>query len=158
MKALTPCLNFNGNAREAFDFYASVFRGEIRSVLKYGDLDMTSGMPDADLAKLAHIHLVLGDDLNIIGSDIPESFGSPHQLGNHVQITIEPESSEEAERLFASLSEGGNVSMPLQPTEWAEQFGECIDRFGIGWMINYTGDVEFSSGRLAAEGAESGAR
>ena len=151
MKALIPCLNFNGNAREAFEFYASVFRGEIRSLLKYGDLDMTSGMPDADLAKLAHIQLALGDDLTIIGSDMPQSFGTPHQLGNHVQITIEPESSEEAERLFASLSEGGKVSMPLQPTEWAEQYGECTDRFGIGWMINYTGDVQFTRGRVAAE-------
>lgn len=157
MKSLTPCLNFNGNAREAFEFYASVFGGEIRAVLTYGDLEMTSGMPDADLIKLAHINLALSDGLSIIGSDMPESFGAPHQLGNHIQLTIEPETSEEAQRLYAELSEGGKVNMPLQPTEWAAQFGECIDRFGVGWMINYTGGVEFSGGSTAAQSVEAGA-
>ncbi len=144
MKALTPCLNFGGNAREAFDFYQSIFGGEITAVLRYRDLQMTAGMPEGDLDRIAHIYLDLGNGLSIIGSDFPDSYKEPYVPGNNVQLTVEPETAEDAKRAFAALSEGGKVNMELEPTEWAELFGDCIDRYGVGWLFNYTGNVQFN--------------
>jgi PhnB protein len=56
---------------------------------------------------------------------------------------VEAESAEEADRVFDALAEGGSVEMPLQRTEWAEKYGMCADRFGVQWMMDYTGSVEF---------------
>jgi PhnB protein len=67
-------------------------------------------------------------------------------IGNNFYITLAPESAEEADALFNALSEGGTVEMPLQKTEWAEKHGSCADRFGVQWMIDYAGGVDFSEG------------
>ena len=64
-------------------------------------------------------------------------------IGNNFFITLEPETGEEADRVFAALSVGGRVTMPLERTEWAEKHGQCVDKFGIQWMVDYTGNVQF---------------
>ncbi|MBW3672298.1 MAG: VOC family protein [Acidobacteria bacterium] len=61
--------------------------------------------------------------------------------GNNFSITLDPETVEEADRLISALSSGGSVEMPLQKTEWADKFGACTDRFGVQWMINYSGSA-----------------
>jgi PhnB protein len=64
-------------------------------------------------------------------------------VGNNYYISLEPETGEEADRLFNALSAAGETEMPLQPTEWAEKYGSCTDRFGVQWMVSYTGNVRF---------------
>lgn len=145
MKTVTPIITFDGNAREAFDFYKSVFGGEFTSVMRYRDMQMTANLPEDELDRIAHVALPLGRDYMIMGGDSLNSFGKPLKAGNNVGITLEPSDAQEADRLYNALSDGGEVEMPLEQTEWAEKFGQCIDRFGIQWVINYTGNVQFES-------------
>jgi PhnB protein len=147
MKVANPYLYFAGNTEEAFGFYRSVFGGDFRGVLRYGDFpENPMGIPDEDLDKIAHIALPLGNESLLMGTDYLDSFPDTLTMGNNVVITLEPESGEEAERLFGALSEGGKVTHPLRTTEWAEKHGGCQDRFGVHWMVDYTGNVRFSEG------------
>jgi PhnB protein len=136
---IMPTLVFDGNTREAFDFYKSVFGAELSALLRYRDLEGASGVPAHELDRIAHITLPLGNAQVLMASDNLEAFRESVVVGNNFYIMIEPESAEDASRLFDALSDEGRVQMPLEATEWAEGFGQCVDRFGIQWMINYTG-------------------
>jgi PhnB protein len=143
MKSVNPYLYFAGNTEEAFNFYKSVFGGEFLMVLRYRDFPGNSmGVAEGELDRIAHIGLPLGEADVLMGTDAVGD--QALTMGTNIHLTIEPESAEEAERLFAALSAGGRVAMPLHRTEWAEKHGACVDRFGIQWMLDYTGNVEFS--------------
>ncbi len=141
MKHANPYLNFAGNTEEAFRFYRSVFGGDFPVVLRFREFGPGMDGPDGD--KLAHIALPLGSSM-LMGTDALESHGRTLVAGNNFSIHLEAESAEEAQRLFDALSDGGSVTMPLAPTEWAEAYGMCSDRFGVQWMVNWTGRVEFT--------------
>lgn len=142
MKAVNPYLNFNGNTEEAFRFYQTVFGGDLQ-IIRFEDFGENSmGVPDEDLTKIAHVALPLRDGSMLMGTDTLESLGQELTMGNNFSITLEAESDEEAEKIFNALSDGGKVEMPLAKTEWAEKYGMCADRFGVRWMVNYTGDVQ----------------
>jgi PhnB protein len=146
MKAVHPYLNFDGNTLEVFEFYRSVFGGEFTNVTRYADMGNGMGVPEAERGRIANIGLPLGGGAVLMATDSVSAFPRKLRPGNNFYITLEPESKEEAERVFGQLSEGGVVEMPLQHTEWAESYGSFIDRFGIGWMVNYSGAVEFTAG------------
>ena len=149
MKSVSPYLNFKGNTKEAFDFYKSVFGGEFQAVVRFRDFgDNGMGVAERDLDKIAHIALPLGHSL-LMGTDVVDTMPMTFTLGNNVYISLEPESAEEAERLFSALSVGGRSEMPLQATAWAEKYGSCVDRFGVQWMVSYAGNVEFAPGQSA---------
>jgi PhnB protein len=74
-----------------------------------------------------------------MGTDAPESMGFNLIAGNNVHINLEPDTLEEAEKLFVSLSVGGKVSMPLTKMFWGAHFGSLTDQFGIQWMVNCAG-------------------
>lgn len=139
MKAANPYLNFDGNTEEAFTFYQSVFGGDFPVVVRFKDLDDVH-VPEEEQDQIAHIALPLGPNHMLMGTDVLESDDRTLTIGNNFSITISAESTEEATDLFEGLSDGGEVEMPLQETEWAEQFGHCVDKFGVRWMIDYTGD------------------
>ena len=143
MKAVSPYLNFAGNTEEAFKFYQTVFGGELQ-IVRFKDLGDDMGATGEDLNKIANIALPLSKHSVLLGNDVLDSFPGELTIGNNVYITLEPESAGEAEQLFNALSDGGDVEMPLQETEWAEKYGSCVDKFGVQWMINYTGDVSFT--------------
>jgi PhnB protein len=145
MKAVSPYLNFAGNTEDAFNFYRSVFGGEFTSVTRFRDFGNPMGVAEADLDKIANIGLALGPNCILMGTDVVEGW-RPLEVGNNVYITLETDSGDEADRLFDTLSEGGNVEMPLDRTMWAEKYGVCADRFGIQWMVMYTGSVEYAGG------------
>jgi len=151
MKTVNPYLNFAGNTEEAFEFYRSVFGGEFLAVVRFKDFGGMDGMelPATDLEKIGHIALPLGDGHILMGTDALESMGQSLTFGNNSYISLEADEPEEAERLFGALSEGGNVEMPLQKTEWAEKYGSCADRYGVQWMVSYTGDVRWGEGGAA---------
>lgn len=143
MKTVNPYLNFPGNTEEAFTFYKSVFGGEFSDLLSFRDMgDNSMEVPDHELDKIAHIALPLGNDTLLMATDSLEAW-EPLRPGNNFYIHLEAESAEEAERLFEQLSAGGSNNMPLQKTEWAEKFGECVDRYSVRWMVMFTGNVEF---------------
>jgi PhnB protein len=139
-----PYLNFDGNTEEAFTFYRSVFGGEFSAVIRFRDFpDNVMGVSESELDKIAHIALPLGEDTLLMATDVVGSMPVALTVGNNFYIAIEPESAEEADTLFNALSAGGRIAMPLQQTEWAEKHGSFADRFGVQWMIDYTGSAEF---------------
>lgn len=145
MKVTNPYLNFRGTTEEAFTFYKSVFGGEFLDVVRYGSFpDNSMGIPDDQLAKIAHIALALNGGSVLMGTDVFES-RRPLIMGNNIYIHLEADSLGEAQRLFGGLSSGGEAEMLPQKTEWAELFGSCKDKFGVQWMVMYTGDVAYSA-------------
>lgn len=138
MPKLNPYLNFDGKAEEAFNFYKSVFGGEFAGgVHKMGDAPGCENLSAEEKNRVMHIALPIGDDL-LMASDIMPSIGQKLIEGNNNQISIFPESREEADRLFNSLSAGGVVEMPLADQFWGDYFGAFTDKYGIKWMINYS--------------------
>jgi PhnB protein len=143
MKALTPYLNFDGTTEEAFTFYAQVLGGQIMGVARFRDFGSMAQLPEADLDKVANVALALPNGTMLMGTDMLASLGQQFRPGNDFALHLEVDDTAEAERLFAALSEGGTVSMEPAPTEWAEWFAGCTDRFGVEWMISCTGSVVF---------------
>ena len=144
MKAVNPYLNFKGNTEEAFNFYKSVFGGEFQGVMRFRDFgDNTMGIPEHELDKIAHIALPLGGGALLMATDVVDGMPGTFTVGTNTYIALDPDSADEAERLFDGLAAGGQVQMPLQQTECAEKYGSLVDRFGVQWMVSYAGSVTF---------------
>lgn len=145
MKSANPYVYFPGNTEEAFGFYKSVFGGEFMGMLRYRDFGESGmGLPESAMDKIAHTALPLGGGNILMATDQMDP-KVPLVVGNNFYIALEADSEEEADRVFNALSAGGSVEMPLQPTEWAEKYGICKDRFGVQWMMSYTGKVTFKA-------------
>ena len=133
---LNTYLFFNGNCREAFEFYRSVFGGEFVTLQTFGDGPADMQIPDGEHARIMHVSYPIGTSI-LMGSDVPSTSGHPVNTGNNFSISYLSGSREETDGLFAKLSEGGNVTMPLTDTFWGAYFGSCTDKFGINWQLNY---------------------
>lgn len=135
---LHPYLNFDGNAKEAFDFYRSIFGGEFTAVVTFGGFPMEGvEVPPADQDKMMHIGLQVGDNI-LMASDAIDAFGHKTVQGNNFYISIQPDSREEADRIFNALSQGADIGMPITDQPWGDYYGHLTDKFGIGWMVNYS--------------------
>jgi PhnB protein len=135
-------LNFDRTTEEAFNFYKSVFGTEfVGGISRMGDAPPQEGQPplsDADKQLVMNVQLpILGGHL-IMGTDAVESMGFKLIQGNNVYISLAPDTRAEADRLFAALSEGGNVQVPMSDAFWGDYFGSLVDRYGTQWMINTT--------------------
>ena len=131
---LVSYLFFKDNAAEAFDFYARCLGGQIAMKVTMGD--MSGGTAPAAIRDLiAHVRLEAGEAV-LMGSDWcnPDSGPYPGIHGNAVPLSVDQ--PEQAERVFAALSEGGQVTMPMTETDWALRFGMLTDRYGAMWMVN----------------------
>ena len=141
MASVSTYLNFNGTTEEAFTFYAGVFGTEIAGIFRMGDAPPMEGQPElseADKKLVMNIALpILGGHL-LMGTDAVESMGQKLNQGNNIYICLDPDTRADADRLFAALSEGGEVHMPLEDQFWGDYFGDCTDKYGTQWMINCT--------------------
>lgn len=137
MKSINPYLLFAGKAEEAFNFYQSIFGGEIVNIQRYKDSSEPDYIRPDDLNKIMHIYLKIKDGIFLMGSDSLEPVGHEIQIGNNVHINFNMETEEEAQRIFNNLSHGGTVQMQLQKTFWGALFGMVKDKFGMNWMISY---------------------
>lgn len=141
MAQINPYLNFKGNCEEAFDFYKSVFGGEYPYVGRFKDMPPSEdgkGMPPEFGEKIMHISLPInGGETMLFGSDACGPWGDSTIIGNNVQLSINADSEEDADRLYNGLSAGGNAVMPMNKTFWGAYFGMFVDKFGINWMVNY---------------------
>lgn len=140
MARVNTYLNFPRSTEEAFNFYRSVFNTDFAGpIARFKDVPSQPGqppLPAADQELVMHIALpILGGHL-LMGTDAPESMGFTVTPGNNVHISLEPDTRAETERLFAGLSQGGKVEMPLQDMFWGAYFGSFTDRYGIRWMVN----------------------
>lgn len=141
MPSVSIYLNFPGNAEEAFLHYQTVFGGEFDGgFMRFGEMppdDTSMGtINEADKNKIMHVSLPILGGFNLMGTDITESMGMTITFGNNAYINLEPDTVEETDRLFAALSDGGKVEMPLENTFWGAYYGSCTDRFGVKWMFN----------------------
>jgi PhnB protein len=140
MASINPYINFNGNAEEAFNFYKSVFGGEVESIIRFKDIASAEfPVPEEEAEKLMRIVLPIGDS-KLIANDVPVAMGPVSENENRSKIAVSADSHEEAERLFAGLSEGGVVEMPMDQSPWGTYFAMFRDKYGIEWT------VEFESG------------
>jgi PhnB protein len=92
---------------------------------------------EEDKNKIMHVSLPISKETVLMGSDAGCDWTSQFKAGNNFSISINAESKEEAEKLFAGLSAGGMVTMPMADTFWGAYFGMFTDKFGINWMVNY---------------------
>ena len=133
---LTTYLTFKDNCREAFEFYRSCFGGEFESLSTFADGPDDMGIEEEHLGLIMHVSLPIGST-RLMGSDHLEVFTGPLVIGNNFSVSIEPDSREDADNLFAKLSDRGAVTMPLEETFWGAYFGAFTDRFGVAWQINF---------------------
>jgi PhnB protein len=135
MAELNPYLNFADNCEEVFNFYKSVFGGEFLTLMRFGEMPAEYQPAEGESQKLMHVALPIGKHTVLMGSDTPGNMPRPAR-GSNFSIAIQPETEEEAKRIFDGLSEGGNITMPLSETFWSKSFGMFTDKFGIDWMVN----------------------
>lgn len=137
MATINPYINFNGNAEEAFDFYKSVFGGEFTSVVRFKDLAGPDFLvPESEADKLMRIVLPIGPNV-LISNDVPAAMGPVNENENRSKIAVSTETREEAERIFAGLSVGGTVEMPMDESPWGTYFAMFRDKFGIEWTVEF---------------------
>ncbi len=131
---LNPYINFNGNAKEAMEFYKNAFGGNLTiSTYKEG------GMPhDAtEEAKIMHAMLIADNGITIMASDTPH--GWAYSPGTNVSISLSGDNEAELKGYWDKLTEGGKIDQPLEKAPWGDQFGMFTDKFGIRWMVNIAG-------------------
>ncbi|MFP3591299.1 VOC family protein [Chryseobacterium sp. SIMBA_038] len=139
MASVNVYLTFNGNCREAFDFYKSVFGGEYMYIGTFGEMPPMEGQEakEEDKDKVMHVSLPISKETTLMGSDAGCDWVSQFKTGNNFSISINADSKEEADKLFAGLSADGLVTMAMADTFWGAYFGMFTDKFGINWMVNY---------------------
>lgn len=130
--SFNPYIFFSGDCAEAFALYSSVF-GVQAEVMRHGDLPPgVEPMEGARPEHVMHASIQIGDSY-LMGSDDPTGDGGP-KLG--ISVSYSAPDIANAQAVFAALSEGGRVDMPLEPTFWSPMFGAVVDRFGVSWMID----------------------
>jgi PhnB protein len=126
---LNPYISFRDNAREALDFYRDVFGGDV-SVMTFGDMGSTG--PEAD--KVMHGQLDSARGFTLMAADTPP--GMDVNPGDNISVSLSGDDDAELRGYWEKLSAGGTVSVPLEKQMWGDEFGMCVDRFGINWMVN----------------------
>jgi PhnB protein len=123
MITINPWINFNGNAEEAFDFYKSVFGGDVRKVE-----NVIEGN------KMMHITLPIGKDTMLIANNVPEGMGQVNENENRSKIAVSTDNKGEAEKIFNGLSTGGIVEVPMSDG-MGLYMGMFRDKYGIEWIV-----------------------
>ena len=127
---LNPYISFNGDARQAMEFYGDVFGGTA-AMSTFGEF----GAPDPAAADLImHAMLETPGGFALMASDTPP--GMDYDPGTNVSISLSGDDAGELRGYWEKLSDGGTVSVPLEKQMWGDEFGACRDRFGISWMVN----------------------
>lgn len=140
MARVTTYLNFSDKTEEAFTFYKSIFGGEfVGGIARMKDAPVQDGHPplsEKDKNLVMHIELEILGGHHLMGTDAPESMGFTVTIGNNVHINLEPDTKEEAKKIFEMLSKDGKITMPLQDMFWGAYYGSCTDKYGVQWMVN----------------------
>lgn len=127
---LNPYLSFADNARQAMEFYKTVFGGDL-SIMSFTDGGMAQDPADAN--KVMHSQLVVSDGYWLMGSDTPKSMGEPRPNGT---ISLSGDEDAVLRGYWEKLSQGANIIEPLKTAPWGDSFGMLVDKFGTSWMVN----------------------
>jgi len=132
--SFAPYLSFDGDCAAAMRFYEKVLGAELRALLTYGQAPgMDTHIAPVDRDRVMHAHLV-HPNFALMGGDA--TGGMPYQKVQGISLALSYDDVAEARRVFDALCEGGNVTMPMAESFWAEAFGSVTDRYGIAWLVN----------------------
>lgn len=134
MSTAIAYLAFDGTCAEAMRFYESTLNGRLEILLSGAQSPMAEQMPKEYADRILHARLALPGGGLLYGGDAPVHV--PYEGIKGVSITLNYEDNAEAERVFAALTADGQVTMPMQPSFWAERWGMGVDRFGTPWIVN----------------------
>lgn len=132
MARLNPYLNFRDSARQAMEFYHSVFGGELK-VQTFEEFHASDDPAEKD--KVMHAALV-ADGITLMASDTPNRM--EFKPGNTMSLSLTGDNEGELRGYFDQLSAGGKITMPMEQAQWGDTFGMCTDQFGVQWMVNIT--------------------
>ena len=127
---LNPYISFGGDARQAMEFYKQVLGGTL-TLSTFGESGAADA-PDAD--KIMHGQLETDSGFTLMGADTPP--GMEHNPGTNIAVSLSGDNADELHGYWEKLSKAGTVSVPLEKQMWGDEFGMCVDQFGIGWMVN----------------------
>ncbi len=131
---LNPYIGFKDNAREAMQFYQSVFGGNL-TMSTFAEFQMAEDPAESE--KIMHSQLDTDNGLTLMAADTPNQM--PYEDGSRVTISLSGESDSELRGYWERLAEGGTVTMPLEQAPWGDSFGMLTDRYGVSWMVNIAG-------------------
>ncbi|KNH15186.1 3-demethylubiquinone-9 3-methyltransferase [Arthrobacter sp. ZBG10] len=132
---LNPYISFRDNARDAMNFYQSVFGGDLR-VSTFGEYQASEDPAEAD--KVMHGMLTTPSGLVLMGADTPNSM--PYNPGSAISVSVSGDDEAELRGYYEKLStDGGSVTVPMEASPWGDIFGMCTDKFGIDWLVNVNG-------------------
>jgi PhnB protein len=129
-----PYLAFNGNCAEAVRFYERVLGGKLEVLMSGGDSPMAEHIPKEFAHRILHARLVLPGGGVLFAGDAPAHV--PYEGIKGVSLTLNYDTTAQAQKVFDALSAGGAVTMPMQAAFWAKTWGMLIDRFGTPWIVN----------------------
>jgi PhnB protein len=127
---LNPYISFAGDARQAMEFYQTVFGGNL-TMSTFGEFGAQDA-PEAD--KIMHAQLETDNGFTLMASDTPP--GMEHNPGTNITVSLSGDDGDLLRGYWEKLSSGGTVQVPLEKQMWGDEFGSCLDRFGIPWMVN----------------------
>jgi PhnB protein len=130
---LNPYLNFRDNARQAMEFYQSVFGGEL-NMSTFGEYQADD---PAEKDKIMHAQLEAPNGLFLMGADTPKTMD--YTPGGSISVSLSGEDEAELRGYWEKLSQGGTVVEPLAQAPWGDSFGMCVDKFGVMWLVNISG-------------------
>jgi len=133
MSQLDTYLFFDGNCADAMRFYERTLGGKL-DLMTHADSPMAAQMPPGSANRILHASLELGGGRVLMASDAMA--GQPYDRMKGFSLSLIYPTVSEANRMFAALAEGGQITMPIAKTFWAEAFGMLVDRFGTPWMVN----------------------
>ena len=128
---LNPYLGFRDNARQAMEFYQSVFGGEL-TLSTFADFQASED--PAEQAKIMHGMLVTKSGMTLMGADTPSSMS--YTPGDNYSVSLSGDDEAELRGFWEALSADGAVAMPLERAPWGDFFGMCADKFGVSWLVN----------------------
>jgi PhnB protein len=127
---LNPYIQLKDNARQAMEFYRDVFGGDL-NISTFGEFGAQDS-PDAD--KVMHSQLETPSGFTLMASDTPA--GMERHPGDNISISLSGDDADALRGYWEKLSDGGTVALPLEKQMWGDEFGMCVDRFGVPWMVN----------------------
>lgn len=131
---LNPYLSFKDDARQAMEFYNSVFGGKL-TISTFKEYHASED-PSED-NKIMHAMLVTENGINLMGADTPNHM--QYDPGSRISVSLSGDNLSELKTYFEKLSAGGQVTVPFEKAPWGDTFGMCTDKFGINWMVNSAG-------------------
>ena len=131
---LNPYLSFKDNAREAMEFYQTVFGGKL-AISTFKEYHASQDASEGN--KVMHAVLEAGNGITFMASDTPNRM--EYKAGTNYSMSLSGDNEAELKGYFEKLSAGGNVTMPLEKAPWGDTFGMLTDKFGVSWLVNIAG-------------------